>query len=110
MSDLDKKAFLKELSTKQLLAVNSALRKINGTNTSTLAELKGKIGIKSNVTFSGSSDQVEIFTTLLNNYNASALYLDRPHALKNLVASTIKQIISAPSNQLLANTPIDIDD
>ena len=54
------------------------------------------------------SEQAGIFISTINKHNANESYLKSKHAIKNSVVSRIKGIISAPSNQLLANIPVDV--
>ena len=56
------------------------------------------------------SPERKTFIDLLNKHNEYKGYVKSENGVKNSVVSRIKQIIDAPSNQLLANTPIDIDD
>ncbi len=53
-------------------------------------------------------ESARIFISTINKHNANESYLKSKHAIKNSVVSRIKGIISAPSNQLLANIPVDV--
>ena len=47
---------------------------------------------------------------MINKHNGYTGYLHSNNAVKNSIISRIKQIISAPSNQLIANIPVDVED
>jgi len=85
----------KGLNSEAILALNDAIRKI-GDNTA-------------DVTI---NDDYPIFKNMfidtINGHNAYKGYLGRNDAINNSVISQIKQIISSPSNQLLANEPVDV--
>ena len=49
----------------------------------------------------------ENFIKILNDYSTDKTYLKSRHIIKNSVVSKVKQIISSPSNQILATTPVD---
>ena len=46
----------------------------------------------------------------INKHNLSDSYLKEGEAIKNSIVSRIKQISSNPSNQIIANTPVDVQD
>ncbi len=48
-------------------------------------------------------------TNLINGHNSYEDYLNRNHAVKNSVINNISKIISSPSNQIHANTPVTVD-
>ena len=50
------------------------------------------------------------FIKLINDYNLSTTYLYKRNAINNSVVSRIKNIISAPSNYLIANEPVEVAD
>lgn len=52
----------------------------------------------------------EMVADLINKHNNPSKGRDAENALKNKVVSKIQDIISAPSNQMLANSPITIQD
>ena len=82
----------KEMTPDQIKLFNSVLRKIKN-NDIKLYNYKN-------------SDK---FLEIINNYNNNNDYKWKKHSVKNSVISRIKQVISSPSNQLLANEPIEID-
>ena len=49
-----------------------------------------------------------LFLALINKHNMFTDFMDGKNAVKNSVISKIKQVISMPSNQLLANEPVDV--
>lgn len=111
LRELDKIYYLKEFSVKQINIINEALRKISKSNI--LSEQDATTGVITKTTKVkpyGNREDQNIFIAILNRHNLSKSYLKQEHAMKNSIVSRIKQIISAPSNQLLANTPVDIDD
>lgn len=81
----------KELTPDQIKLFNSVFRKIK-TNNIKLYNYKY-------------SDK---FLEIINNYNTNIDYKWKKHSVKNSVISRIKQVISSPSNQILANEPIEI--
>ncbi len=48
-------------------------------------------------------------TNLINGHNRYEDYLNKNHAVKNSVVHNISKIISSPSNQIHANTPVTVD-
>ena len=46
---------------------------------------------------------------MINNHNNYKEYLYQDNSVKNSIISRIKQIISDPRNQLLANEPVDVE-
>lgn len=87
---------LKELSVGQIRAINSALRKINKSSNDFI--------------FINSQDKsVNRFIKLLNNHNKNKFYARKDNSVKNSIVTKISEIIKKPSNQLLANTPVDVD-
>jgi hypothetical protein len=48
-------------------------------------------------------------TNLINGHNRYEDYLNKKHAVKNSVIHNINKIISSPSNQIHANTPVTVD-
>lgn len=111
LGELDKIYYLKEFSVKQINIINEALGKISKSNI--LSEQDATTGVITKTTKVkpyGNREDQNIFIAILNRHNLNKSYLKQEHAMKNSIVSRIKQIISAPSNQLLANTPVDIDD
>lgn len=51
----------------------------------------------------------EALTNLINGHNSYEDYLNKNHAVKNSVVHNISKIISSPSNQIHANTPVTVD-
>lgn len=51
----------------------------------------------------------EYLTKLINGHNSYEDYLNKNHAVKNSVVHNISKIISSPSNQIYANTPVTVD-
>jgi hypothetical protein len=51
----------------------------------------------------------ETLTNLINGHNSYEDYLNKNHAVKNSVVHNISKIISSPSNQIHANTPVTVD-
>jgi hypothetical protein len=49
-----------------------------------------------------------MFIKAINDHNSYKGYLEKQDAVNNSVVSRIKQIISSPSNQLLANEPVNV--
>jgi hypothetical protein len=47
------------------------------------------------------------FISLINDHNLSEEFIDKENAVKNSIIATTKRIVSAPSNRLLASSPID---
>lgn len=107
--DSDRVFSPREMNVRQLNAIKSALQKINAHNIGELTNRKDEI-LSTFVSFPGTKEQIEIFIGILNKHNSNTQYLHKEHALKNSIAATIKRIISTPSNQLLANSPVDIED
>lgn len=85
-----------ELSIKSLNIINETLRKI------------GK-GSEYHISTPESAER-KVFIDLINKHNTFKGYMKSENAVKNSVVSRIKQIISAPSNQMIANAPVDIED
>jgi len=98
-----------EFSAEQLKVLNTILRKINNVNVKQLSE-KNHPPITTGISINGNEELLKGFVVILNNFNKNKKHLYNNESLKNLTASTIKQVISSPSNYLLANTPINIDD
>lgn len=55
-----------------------------------------------------SEEDIDKVLTLVNKYNKDNSYLRKEGAIKNSIVSKIRQIISLPSNQLLATEPVDV--
>lgn len=87
---------LSELSVEQIEVLNKILRKINTNN---LVSIK----------FAGTEEQQRELISLINKHNLYKGYTKKQDAVKNSVVTRIKQIISAPSNQILASTPVEVD-
>lgn len=104
--ELSKRYYHKELSTEQINVINRALRKISQATPKKVENEKRFLEIKP---IANQEKQGE-FLSILNAHNLDETYLKKEHAVRNSVVARIKQIISTPSNQLLANTPVDIDD
>ena len=84
-------------SPEVLKALISILNKANGNN--------------GNIKITKTYNNLSIYSKLLdllNKHNSSKQASKRRHAMKNSVVSKIKQIVSSPSNQILANTPVDV--
>ena len=47
---------------------------------------------------------------VFNIYNADESYVKKSNSIKNSVVSKIRKIISSPSNQLLANEPVSVQE
>ena len=88
-------ADLKELSINQIKAVNLSLRKINK-NFNT-------------VYINSENEEVKNFIALLNKHNRNEFYARKDNAVKNSIVTKISAIIEMPSNQMLANTPIEVE-
>ena len=99
VADINK--FTVELSVTQINIINKVLRKLNTYQTETSNPSSIITGLD--------RELHELFVTILNKHNADNEYLYKNHAVKNSVVSRIKQVISSPVNQLLANTPVDVD-
>lgn len=101
---------INELSVSSIKVLNKALRKFNA-YTNTLEKVEGeKISKYKNVYINDSTatESKKIFLNLLNSHNTFAGHLKARDAVKNSVVSRIKGIISAPSNQIIANIPVDV--
>lgn len=81
-------------------AFNKALRKIS--------TLKINPTTKSKEVFIKSTASTDSFISIINSHNLSDKVVRGRHSLKNSIVSNIRQIISSPSNQLLANIPVDV--
>ena len=93
-----------ELSATSLSIINTTLRKLG----------KNSVG-QLNLDKLGSLYSLEELQTTLKtlrevivNHNSYERYLKTKDSVKNSVVSRIKQIISTPSNQILATTPVDV--
>lgn len=87
-----------ELSYETLMELSSLIRKLNtkGVSSVTISE-----GIETEFT-------LEKLVNLINTHNLTPKGRSRGNALKNGVVSKINRIISSSANQLMANTPISI--
>ena len=54
-------------------------------------------------------NKFEIIEKIIDSYNSDTFYQSKKHAVKNSVIANMRRIISAPSNQINANEPIDVD-
>ena len=87
---------IKELSEESINSFNQAIRKINNSNEIFSINSADVVGVK-------------WFTDMINNHNNYKEYLYQDNSVKNSIISRIKQIISDPRNQLLANEPVDVE-
>ena len=53
---------------------------------------------------------IDFIVEAINRHNTDLTGISRSNSLKNGVVSKINRVISSPSNQLLANSPVSIDD
>ena len=79
--------------------LNTILRKVNSSNSLFL-------NLGENV----NPDSANSFLKLLKDYNSNTEFVKKKYAVLNSVVANIKQIISTPSNQLIANEPVDVDE
>lgn len=91
---------LSSLSAEVINVFNKMIRHINKNDLDT-------ISIQPNMEAAGF--EFDIVADLINRHNVIEEGRDAENALKNKVVSKIQEIISAPSNQLMANSPITID-
>ena len=90
---------LEELPANSIKAVNDFIRYINNNN------IKNVYISAENPMFT-----LDNLIYLVNKHNLYKGHISANGALKNRVVSKIQRIISSPSNQIAANSPIDIDD
>jgi len=85
-----------------------SLRKINNSNQfdKVFIGITGESGL-------GNEEEIidtkNLFISLLNLHNGDESYKKKGNSIKNSVVSKIRKIISSPSNQILANTPVNIN-
>jgi hypothetical protein len=87
-----------------------AIRKAN-TNVREIVNEKGVAVPTVKIQFNFTEEEKELadkFLKLITDHNKSTSSLKSRHALKNSVVSKIRKVISSPSNQLLASTPVDV--
>ena len=84
-----------ELPTEIIRVLNSAIRKVN---------------LNKGVTINGNTDKEvqKIFIRLIDQHNSFEGYSKSKHSINNAVVSRIKQVISDPTSQILANSPVDV--
>lgn len=82
----------KEFSAAALKVINRALRKLKN-NT---------------LVYSGNPTDFESLVDIINEHNTFKDHLKRNDAVKNSVISRMKATISSPSNQIIANIPVDV--
>lgn len=58
----------------------------------------------------GAERILESLVKVFNIYNADESYVKKSNSIKNSVVSKIRKIISSPSNQLLANEPVSVQE
>lgn len=85
-----------ELTVNQINILNSVLRKTKNSNL-----------IQINI------DNVDEFTPLyfeqlINDHNLNSNYFRKRHSIKNSIVGKINSIISMPSNQIFANSPVEV--
>lgn len=102
-------ANLKELSVDQIRILNDMLRKIGKSNPIIIQDESGRSVPTLSVIIPGTEEQKKSLITLLNRHNLSKEYVKREDAIKNSVVTRIKQIITSPSNQMLATAPVEVD-
>lgn len=95
-----------ELSADTIKSLNKALRKV-GKNLVVSIDLDKILDL-----YPGQekaiTDSITKLRKLITDHNGYKGYLRAKEAVKNSVVSRIKQIISMPSNQILATTPVDV--
>lgn len=101
---------INELSANSIKILNKALRKFNAYENVLEKVEKEKISKYKNVYINNLTavKSKKIFLDLLNSHNVFTGHLKARDAVKNSVVSRIKDIISAPSNQIIANIPVDV--
>lgn len=116
VQSLNGKTISNELSAETLKSLNKALRKFNSfkvTLDKQILNTKGNAQTKQYkeifIDAGEQNDLKKAFIDLINKHNYFTGYLRVENAVKNSVVSRIKEVISSPSNQLLANTPVDVD-
>ena len=84
-----------ELPAEIIRVLNSAIRKVN---------------LNKGITINGNTDKEvqRIFTKLIDQHNSFEGYSKSKHSINNAVVSRIKQVISDPTSQILANSPVDV--
>jgi len=84
-----------ELPTEIIRVLNSAIRKVN---------------LNKGITINGNTDKEvqKIFIRLIDQHNSFEGYSKSKHSINNAVVSRIKQVISDPTSQILANSPVDV--
>ena len=85
------------------------LRKIGKSNPIIIQDESGRSVPTLSVIIPGTEEQKKSLITLLNRHNLSKEYVKREDAIKNSVVTRIKQIITSPSNQMLATAPVEVD-
>lgn len=88
-----------ELPAQTITLFNNLIRKINATPNNKIS-----IDLESSVI------PFATFVSKINQHNISRDFINGQEAVKNSVVSGIKQIISNPSNQVLANNPVNVQE
>jgi hypothetical protein len=81
-----------ELNAESLLAIYNALNKLGDSSSFYLDSLN--------------NDKKIQFLNIINRHNLSDEYLEKPNSVKNAIVAGIKEIISTPSSQIWANSPV----
>ena len=99
IENIDDKVRVSELSVDVLKELNKIIRAANKSN--------GQLSISIPINPANEWLMTWLKKTI-NKHNLDKSYLHKENAVKNSVVSRIKQIISSPSNQMLASVPVDV--